>query len=113
MPEHGSTYTIEPEKSDPPFFGLFVVGTVSALLLVVIVLLLETLFHTTARAEWERKVVAAEPEKLMLLEAGQREQLNGYRPVDAAAGTTTMPIERAMELVVDEARASGGRVDPR
>jgi len=110
MHETETGYAVEPEHSDPEFWMTFVVGTVGAVLLVVVVLFLEALYHRTIDAEYQRKVVLEQPEALRLMRAEQLDQLNGYR-TDANGNVTGIPIERAMELVVEQARKTGGRVD--
>ena len=104
MPEE--THVVSPDESDPRSSTTVIVGVVGVALTVVIVILLEVLFQTTAESEFQRKVVSQQSQELQGLRATQLEQLNGYRWVDQNAGVATIPIERAMELVV---RDSGSR----
>jgi len=94
------------DDPDPRPTPTFLVAGVGVALLVVIVLLLEVLYHRTAAAELQRKVIAEQPLELRAVEAEQLEQLSRYRWVDEAAGRAAIPIERAMDLVVDEANRS-------
>ena len=77
-----------------------VVGTV---LTFVIVVFLQALFYRAETAEYERKVVNESPKKLRSARAEQSTLLNEYRWIDRENGVVAIPIERAMELVVDEA----------
>ena len=64
--------------------------------------LLQVLFHRTSEAERWRKVVSQQPEQLRQVRTEQLDRLNSYRWVDEQNGVVTIPIERAMELVVQE-----------
>ena len=104
------TTMIDPAESDPRSAPTVLVGTVGLVLLAVILLLLEVLYQRTSQAEIERKVVDEQPQELRQLEARQLEQLGGYAWVDRERGIVKVPLERAMELVIDEAgREPGGR----
>ena len=94
---------VDPEESDPRTAPTALVGTVGLVLLAVVLLLLEVLYQRTSQAEIERKVVAEQPQELRQLEAAQRERLGRYAWVDRERGIVTIPIERAMDLVAEEA----------
>ena len=85
--------------------GLFVVVFVLA------VIALVGYFDRVATEEFEVKVVdqaAAAPRELR---AQQLSRIREYRWVDRQAGTVAIPIERAMELIVEErsrAQRDGG-----
>jgi hypothetical protein len=106
--------------SDPNAPLTVLIGVVGAVLLFVVIVLLQAFFYHQERAEVERKVVAVGAEDLSQLRARQRDQLSSYRWVDAKAGVVAIPIERAMELVVQgkghgpsvPATASGGASVP-
>jgi hypothetical protein len=91
-----------PEERDPKTSSTLIVGAVGVILLGVVILLLQVLFHRTAEAERWRKVVSQQPEQLRQLRTQQLDQLNSYRWVDEQGGVVTIPIERAMGLVVRE-----------
>jgi hypothetical protein len=99
--------TISPEESDPRSGMTMLVGVVGVALLVVVVLLLVVLFNRPAENEFRRRVVDETSARLSELRAEQGKRLEGYRWVDDKEGIVTIPIERAMELVVEESR--GGR----
>ena len=99
QPQH---YTVNPGDSDPQPLSLVIVGIVGIVLAWVIIAGLEVLYHKTANAEFERKVVQAKPEKLTRARAEQLQQINGYHWIDERAGTVQIPVERAMQLLVEE-----------
>jgi hypothetical protein len=81
--------------------GSFLVGMI---LLMVIVLLVEVLFHRTSEAEIQRKVISEQPLELRQVQAEQLEQLSGYRWVSEPEGVAAIPIDRAIDLVIEEAQ---------
>ncbi|MHC4991484.1 MAG: hypothetical protein ACYTGC_10925 [Planctomycetota bacterium] len=109
MSEFGTGGPASPEESDPRSGTTLLVGVVGVALLVVVVLLLEVLFKRTAESEFRRRVVDEPSAELSELQAEQIERLQGYRWVDEQEGVVTIPIERAMELVVEESRGGGER----
>jgi len=104
MHDDAARSTMSPDHSDPRSAPTVLVGTVGLVLLAVIVLLLEVLHHRTTQAETYRKVVAEQPQELRQVQAQQLEQLNGYRWVDQGRGVVAIPLERAIDLLVEEAR---------
>ena len=91
---------------DPDAGSTLYIGIVGAIILIVVTVALQGLFEQTSQAEFARKVLSAAPQELRDLEAAQLEILNGYRWVDSKSGVTGIPIERAMDLVVAERKAS-------
>jgi hypothetical protein len=87
---------------DPKSSMTLIVGVIGALIVFLICVLLQTLYVSTSQAELQRKVYSAQPEELRLLRVEQTEQLSGYRWVDERSGVAAVPIERAIELVVDD-----------
>ena len=98
MHDDAARSTMSPDHSDPRSAPTVLVGTVG------LVLLLEVLHHRTTQAETYRKVVAEQPQELRQVQAQQLEQLNGYRWVDQGRGVVAIPLERAIDLLVEEAR---------
>ena len=96
---------IEADDSDPKSTPTLLVGAVGMILLMVTVLLVEVLFQRTSQAEIYRKVISEQPLELRQVQAEQLEQLNGYRWVSQSQGVAAIPIERAIDLVVEEAQA--------
>jgi len=110
MSEHGS-HELDAKRHTPPGGSepdtslTAVVGVVFAILLFIIVVLLQAYFYRQEAKEQVEKVVAVAPEELAQSRAEQQEALATYRWVDANRGVVTIPIERAMGLLVRE----GGR----
>lgn len=90
------------DNPDPRAVSTFVVGTVCVLLTVVVFIGLEVLYYKTAGAEFSRKKVETTSVELESTRAEQSQLLENYRWVDKDAGVVSMPIERAMELIVEE-----------
>jgi hypothetical protein len=89
---------------DPNVAASAVVGIISAILLFVIIVLLQTWFYTAEQDERTRKVYSQPYEDLQRLDAEQLETLNSYGWVSEGDGVVHIPIERAMTLVVEETR---------
>ena len=83
------------------------VALISAVWLFVIVVALEVLYHRTAEAESARKFGTEDPQELRQVRNDQLEQINAYRWVDRERGIVAVPIERAMELLVEESKVPG------
>lgn len=94
------------EESDPDAFSTVSIGAVGVILLVVIIVAVEALFAQVSRTEFERKVVQEAPQELRSLRAAQLEQLGGYRSVDPKGGAVTIPVERAMQLLIEEGKGA-------
>lgn len=94
------------DLDDPKPMSTIVIGIASVILLIAILWFLEALYYRTAFNEEERKT-AGVPMSLRQARVDQLEQISGYT-IDDAGQQVTIPIERAMELVVEEARAGGG-----
>ena len=97
-------YTVNPGESDPSAWSTFVVGVVGLLLAAVIVMLLEVVYHKTAKREFEEKIVKAVPAELYQLRADQLQQLAG----SDQGGTAVVPIEQAMQRVVERRGGPAG-----
>jgi len=78
------------------------VGLAGIVLLAVLAILLQALCHRTAEAG--RALVSQPPRELHELRAGQLDRISTYRWVDEANGIVAIPVARAMELIVEEAR---------
>ena len=107
MPDEHAHIAVDPDESDPKSTPTLLVGVVGMILLMVIVLLVEVLYYRTSQAEIERKVIAEQPLELRQVQAEQLEQLNGYRWISQPDGVAAIPIDRAADLVVEEARTGG------
>jgi hypothetical protein len=90
---------------DPNVANSALVGIISAILLFVIIVVLQAYFYRAEQQELDRKVLTQPYEALQQLDAQQLEQLNSYGWVSQADGTVRIPIDRAMELIAEEARS--------
>jgi hypothetical protein len=79
-----------------------VLGFIGALLVFLLIIGLEVLFYSMERAERERKYIERAPTERSQLQAEQMARLTEYRYLDEKKGVVAIPIDRAMELVVDE-----------
>src|SRR3990172_9852623 len=88
--------------SDPSAYGTIVVGFVGAILTVAIIIGLQALFYSVEQEENVEKVYSQSAEELAHLRAEQLELLNSYRWIDREKGVVGIPIDRAMEMTVQE-----------
>jgi len=112
MSDDARTATVTHDDADPQATPTLLVAAVGVALLVVVVLLLEVLYQRTAAAEQVRKVISEQPLELRSVQAEQTDRLSHYRWVDEKAGVAAIPIDRAMDLVVEQANRSAGRGGP-
>ena len=80
------------------------VGAVSVILTIASVFAVQALYFSYANSETERKVVQAPTANADSRLAEQEAKLARYSWVSRDDGTVTIPIERAMRLVVEEYR---------
>jgi len=100
MEHHGTTPS--GRTDDPSSSNTLIVGFVGAVLIFVICVLLQVVYHRTIEHERQAKIIDQQPEELRRLQVQQAEQLHGYRWVDKEGGVVAIPIDRAMELVVED-----------
>jgi len=105
MPDEHAHAAVEVDESDPRSTPTLLVGAVGMILLMVTVLLVEVLYQRTSQAEVYRKVISEQPLELRQVQAEQLEQLNGYRWVSQPEGVAAIPIDRAIDLIVEETQA--------
>lgn len=96
-------------KDDVRAAPMVIVGIVGAILLFAVIVGLSALFLSVQQSEEEKKAQSQGPGELRRLRAEQIQSLSEYRWVDAENGIVAVPIDRAMDLVVREARQAGGR----
>jgi hypothetical protein len=60
------------------------------------------LYESVNRAEFERKVVSEAPAELRNLRAAQQTRLHATGWVDKQNGFVAIPIEKAMELLIED-----------
>jgi hypothetical protein len=100
------------EGKDVNLKGVFLVAAVVVVMIVVIVILLNEFFIISKERITYEQVLAPESAALRELRAREENLLGSYGVVDAQEGIYRVPIERAMQLLADEAyRARIGGAD--
>lgn len=89
-----------PAHDDPRSASTAWVGAIGGLILVLLILGLQLVFHRWVDAEAESKRSRAGEERLAALAAAQAAQLADYAVVDAEQGVLRMPIAAAMARIV-------------
>ena len=97
------------EKSDISANKIFLWGVISLVILVILVVFMVDFFTATKEELIYESVLRPESAALRELRAKEAEILSSYGVVDSAAGTYRIPIDRAMELVVQEANSPGAK----
>ena len=92
------------EKDEFRITPIVLVGVVSAILLFVLTVGMSALLLDRQASEVERKSGSTAPELLNRNRNREMSLLHDYRLIDEKKGIVRIPIERAMELVVEEAR---------
>ena len=92
------------EGADPSGAWTAVVGVIGAVIIFAIIVGLQAFFNRAHEDELARKVYSAVYDDLVRMQATQEENLNSYRWLDRDAGTVAVPIDRAKELIIQEAR---------
>ena len=80
-------------------------GVVSAILLFVVIVLMNAILLAVKAAEVERKSTGVAPEMLSRNRNREMALLHEYRWIDEKGGVVRIPIERAIELIVEKAFA--------
>ncbi|MHC4470790.1 MAG: hypothetical protein ACYTDY_19310 [Planctomycetota bacterium] len=78
-------------------------GIVSAILLFVLTVAMSALLLHAKATELQKKSTTAKPELLQRNTNREMALLHDYRWIDEKKGVVRIPIERAMELMVEEA----------
>jgi hypothetical protein len=93
------------DTSDPKASTTVYVGVIGTILFLAVVLFAQALFQNAQWLEDQRKVYAPRNPRLLEVQTQQLGTLNGYRLVSAAEGRVTIPIDRAIELVLPELKS--------
>jgi hypothetical protein len=91
------------ERSDPKIRKTATLAAIVASSLLVIVIVVQAGFGLARPA-----APVAKAADLVTLRSNEEKQLTTYRYIDRAKGTVSLPVDRAMELLVKEAAASAG-----
>ena len=79
------------------------VAVISAVVVLVTVLLLESLYYKMQNREFEAKVVAPKNQALEALKNDQTDLRDSYGWVDQEKGIARIPVEQAMQEIVADA----------
>lgn len=90
------------EQDSVPVGRVALIGFVGIVLTYIAVLLLQGLYYSEATRQWEQKVVAVPNIESDAVLSEQMAANRSYGVVDSEAGTYQIPVERAIDLVVDE-----------
>lgn len=93
-------HTATIEESDPDTFTTVLVGVIGSVIVVALVVFLQGLYGSAGRAEFRRKVVDLHPLELQAIRGRQLERLSTAAWVDKAHAVASIPLDRAMALVV-------------
>ena len=99
-----TTENIERPQDELKAGPIAIAGIVGAILTFALIVALSALFLQAQSVETYHKSVRQTPAELRRLRSNQIEKLNGYGWVDREKGIVSVPIERAMELLVEEAK---------
>jgi hypothetical protein len=94
-------------KQDANVSRIVVVGSICSVLLVVLLVGLQAWYYGEQAREREEKVVEATDWKLSSIRMDQLETIHSYRWVDQKNGRVAIPIDRAMELVLEDLGHAG------
>lgn len=94
---------VEQNYDDPKADTLATIGFVGTLLFVALVIGLAALYFNVHNQEIDAKVLNADFPELRRLQTEQRTALSGYRYANPEKSAVAIPIDRAMQLVVEEA----------
>lgn len=105
MSSHGHAptkfHTARGAEADPSGGPTVFAGVVGVLVLVASIFALEALFHYKAQGDVQSKVYEANYQERLARQQAQQESLARYT-IDKKTGTATIPIDRAMDLVVQD-----------
>lgn len=85
------------------------IGILGAVLLFVLTVGLQAWIQGYQEGEHYRKVVEPPDQQLSELDSKQLQDINTYRVIDPKKGIYAIPIDRAMDLVVEDLATTGTR----
>ncbi len=100
-----------PNDGDPKFSATLAFTLAGALLIFALIVALQGVFYRVERTARGAKWDSGMPTQMEQSRTQQLEQLNAYRWIDEPKGVVAVPIERAMELVVEEAASVSSKSD--
>ena len=93
------------KATDPNTPAILLIGIVGSIGLFAIVVGLTAVYQNVEYEQMQDKVYDVVPQELAQLRAKQQAKINDYRHLPGDEGRIALPIERAMELSVDELNA--------
>jgi len=109
MHDHDEHQVILAPEDDPNALMTVLLGVIGCVLLLAILFGLEAVFYSSQQSEFREKVVSSKPAELRLVQSEQLEAIRDYHWIDREAGVVGLPVERAMELMVEEQRGRENR----
>lgn len=104
QPQNAQSATAPYDTHEPNLRFIGALTGLIVLALIVLLLALQAYFDRLWEREVYVKVLAPESETLREVRAREEQQLHRYTYLDRQRGTVQLPIERAMELLIEEAR---------
>jgi hypothetical protein len=94
------------EKKDINVKMIIVVAAAIVVLIIVLIVWIDSLYQITREQTIQTSVLQPQSASLRELRAHEDEVLNSYKLLDSAAGKYQIPIDRAIELMAEEAYQS-------
>ncbi len=94
-------------KNDLSFSTLALWAGLALVLILVGAVWIQAYYHFLEQGQITEKIIEVSMPDRELHAANQRELLEGYRWIDREKGVVGLPIGRAMELVLEDARGGG------
>lgn len=91
------------EKRDVSPIRIIIFGVIGMIIVVVAVTIVVEVFITTSEKLVEEMVLEPQSTAIRDLRARETEELNTYKLLDSNEGIYRIPIDRAIELMADEA----------
>jgi hypothetical protein len=90
------------DNPDPSAWPIWFYGVVGVLVVVLSVLALQVLFGVSTKFENEKKSNSLATIERLKVREDQTIQLDSYRWIDEPNGIAAIPIDRAMDLVIED-----------
>ncbi len=91
------------EEKDVNVRKVFIYGLAGILILIVLLVIMNEIFIASTDSHIYQSVLVPESPELREIRAQELKMLQGFRVIDEQQGVYQIPIERAMEIIADEA----------
>ncbi len=91
------------EKRDINAVKVLILGAIGAVVIIILLVIMYQYFASSSRKMVEDVVLKPQSVAIRELRARETEELNSYKLLDAEKGIYRIPIDRAMQLIADEA----------